>query len=1456
MKRGRRKGGSKDKVFGCDLMEHLAATNQEIPHVLRSCSIFIEEHGIVDGIYRLSGVSSNTQKLRSEFDSEGSPDLYKEVYLQDIHCVSSLCKAYFRELPNPLLTYQLYDHFAEAVAVQLEDERLVKIKEVLKELPEPHFRTLEYLMRHLVRMAKYSNETNMHARNLAIVWAPNLLRSKDIEASGFNGTAAFMEVRVQSIVVEFILTHVAQLFPELDPEPGSTSERRKSLPSPCLLPNQDDTFFKALPFQYPGNMSPGDGPPKMRPYHAIIDGTDKRKGSLKGRKWKSIFNLGGRLHDPRKKKYAPKEKEKTALRPAKSMDSLSSGPYTQEDSKHGSPQLSPLAIPSGTAESGPAGGGSVASGYAVTYRRTGGASVSMVSGGGGAQGTYRSLDPGYGANTDKSQTPSQVTQSRAERRAGMHISGPFSVTVPLHITSGLALGVLQGKRAEEEEPRQGQNEEEQPKKDKQENAEEKETELDDGNVQIDKETGSLNDNNEKKTDIISEGDGEKEVQREDSELEEARPKEKEESTDKGKEDQYLSEEEASNEVQHATDRPSLSEDIDGEDYMVMKGGVIQGPEEDGGQNESPTLLSQEEEHPDHELPLDFQDTFGFLDLMDMPTSNQLNEFSVEPSLDLSPLPLETENVNVDKKNEYSSTENDGEYKSGSEKLGNTNEPTQEENRKMERTDSKEETSTCSQKDSHSSEDENQEDTYFGPDPPSIIVELSNSETVETSCTTDPVINEEPASSNDQQESTDSCVDITESETIIEVKNPELQTIQNKTETDELSVEAEIILHTNMQEQTDGNELEGVVLSEEREVCEKGEDERNARETEEKTIIKGNSMESEHTEGEKNDEGPTNEVDVDKMGKESNIYPQVEQTYLQNEMEDGDVEKQKEGSDSGEENDQQMEEDDVEEEIEAQKDCHLESIAELKEGSVPEELSEEDDQLSEDGKEQQSEKEKDSMREEKHEDPYESDREKPVRPPRKKDGGRGAEPGLPVCRTVIISKQKTYQVKAVPVVPPKPQHSKITAFRQQFQQRDTERQPKPIPPTCTERQQSDRELPKKENENEENRHAEIGDLAENHDCQNTEQEKGTGTDQETQEENKAGQVKKQLKDTKSCQGLEEVIEQDKEEQKQRRGTWDGGSLKKDGQKELDKEAKRTSGISMCFDEAVARATARHRPRKFPRTMSSVDIHSQLASILERFAKGALVEMTKLIDKDSALLRAEIARRQMEVEALLCKLQFAESELRSARQAAASRQSAPNRRSVAVQVTITAALQGCKETHTDTSSVHSSNAKQEDRAESFQIKEERTELMPWENADDIEETRVCWEEERNASNTSGRNDAKPGVIWDSPDLEDFTMRPEASQDTTNTVLGHHSTNASPSPREDNSVHYEYQQTAECDAGQQRLSRLINTNNAALPPVSEQRGDGVGTGEKSSCCASPSKMFNTLKNAHQEHGQAPKA
>ncbi|KAM7028932.1 LOW QUALITY PROTEIN: rho GTPase-activating protein 30 [Acridotheres tristis] len=316
--RARRKGGSRERLFGCDLREHLQRSGQDVPQVLRSCTEFVEQHGVVDGIYRLSGVSSNIQRLRQEFEAQRSPDLSRDVYLQDVHCVSSLCKAYCRELPNPLLTYQLYDKFADAVAIQMEEARLVKIKEVLKELPEPHYRTLEFLMRHLLRMAAHSGRTNMHARNLAIVWAPNLLRSRDIEAAGFNGTAAFMEVRVQSIVVEFILTHVEQLFGDA-PLAGADSPRRS-----LLLPGG------APPPHVPAVLSQGDGPPQMRPYHTIIElGEHRSKGSLKAKKWRSIFNLGRSGHEAKRKPGKVEEKDKcgkVTLRPAKSMDSLSSSP--------------------------------------------------------------------------------------------------------------------------------------------------------------------------------------------------------------------------------------------------------------------------------------------------------------------------------------------------------------------------------------------------------------------------------------------------------------------------------------------------------------------------------------------------------------------------------------------------------------------------------------------------------------------------------------------------------------------------------------------------------------------------------------------------------------------------------------------------------------------------------------------------------------------------------------------------------------------------------------------------------------------------------------------------------------------------------------------------------------------------------------------------------------------------
>ncbi|KAB5548899.1 hypothetical protein PHYPO_G00060960 [Pangasianodon hypophthalmus] len=365
----KQRGILRERVFGCDLGEHLLNSGHDVPQVLKSCTEFIEKHGIVDGMYRLSGIASNIQKLRHEFDSEQIPDLTKDVYIQDIHCVGSLCKLYFRELPNPLLTYQLYEKFSEAVSAATDEERLIKIHDVIQQLPPPHYRTLEFLMRHLSRLAAFSYVTNMHTKNLAIVWAPNLLRSKQIESACFSGTAAFMEVRIQSVVVEFILNHVDVLFsPKLsslirEGAGHNSLSRPKSLlvpsPSTKLLTLEEAQARTQAQINSPVTadskyIEVGEGPAALQgKFHTVIEfPTERKRQPIKSKKspvgsWRSFFNLGKSSSTSKRKLHRnpsePNELKAMALggsrgdtgtlRSAKSEESLSSLHNVEGESK-------------------------------------------------------------------------------------------------------------------------------------------------------------------------------------------------------------------------------------------------------------------------------------------------------------------------------------------------------------------------------------------------------------------------------------------------------------------------------------------------------------------------------------------------------------------------------------------------------------------------------------------------------------------------------------------------------------------------------------------------------------------------------------------------------------------------------------------------------------------------------------------------------------------------------------------------------------------------------------------------------------------------------------------------------------------------------------------------------------------------------------------------------------------
>ncbi|XP_030226136.1 rho GTPase-activating protein 33 isoform X3 [Gadus morhua] len=336
----KQRGILRERVFGCDLGEHLLNSGLDVPQVLVSCSEFLEQHGVVDGIYRHSGVSSNIQKLRHEFDSEIVPDLTKGIYMQDIHCVASLGKLYFRELPNPLLTYQLYDKFADCMGEMTDDERMVKVHDVIQQLPPPHYRTLEYLIRHLSRLATRSGETNMHIKNLAIVWAPNLLRSKEIETAGLVGSDPFREVRVQSVIVEFLLSHVNVLFSDSFTSVGKFTQapgqlhlaRPKSFVSARLLSLEEAQARTQAPLMLQAApLHPLH--PLQEQYHTVLAVQDNRaKKVIKGRKtaasWKTIFDFGkpmriGSLFQPNMAHFGCRV-DSVTLRSAKSEDSLSS----------------------------------------------------------------------------------------------------------------------------------------------------------------------------------------------------------------------------------------------------------------------------------------------------------------------------------------------------------------------------------------------------------------------------------------------------------------------------------------------------------------------------------------------------------------------------------------------------------------------------------------------------------------------------------------------------------------------------------------------------------------------------------------------------------------------------------------------------------------------------------------------------------------------------------------------------------------------------------------------------------------------------------------------------------------------------------------------------------------------------------------------------------------------------
>ncbi|KFO38017.1 Myosin-IXa [Fukomys damarensis] len=164
------------RQFGVEL-SRLTSEDRTVPLVVEKLINYIEMHGLyTEGIYRKSGSTNKIKELRQGLDTDA-----ESVNLDDynIHVIASVFKQWLRDLPNPLMTFELYEEFLRAMGLQERKETIRGVYSVIDQLSRTHLNTLERLIFHLVRIALQEDINRMSANALAIVFAPCILRCPD-----------------------------------------------------------------------------------------------------------------------------------------------------------------------------------------------------------------------------------------------------------------------------------------------------------------------------------------------------------------------------------------------------------------------------------------------------------------------------------------------------------------------------------------------------------------------------------------------------------------------------------------------------------------------------------------------------------------------------------------------------------------------------------------------------------------------------------------------------------------------------------------------------------------------------------------------------------------------------------------------------------------------------------------------------------------------------------------------------------------------------------------------------------------------------------------------------------------------------------------------------------------------------------------------------------------------------
>ncbi|KAF2771978.1 RhoGAP-domain-containing protein [Teratosphaeria nubilosa] len=199
-------GADPSILFGSELELRCAHENRVIPSIVSRCVDEVESRGMdVEGIYRKSGGNTQVKAVQAAFEKDGNYDISDPDL--DIHAVTSALKQYFRKLPTPLITFDVYEIFLEAGQTQDKEKQAYNLRMAVAELPEHHRNCLEYLVQHLARVIAHERENLMTPLNLAVVFAPTIMRPLSIERE-------MSDMQAQRTAVQALLEGHRKVFPE------------------------------------------------------------------------------------------------------------------------------------------------------------------------------------------------------------------------------------------------------------------------------------------------------------------------------------------------------------------------------------------------------------------------------------------------------------------------------------------------------------------------------------------------------------------------------------------------------------------------------------------------------------------------------------------------------------------------------------------------------------------------------------------------------------------------------------------------------------------------------------------------------------------------------------------------------------------------------------------------------------------------------------------------------------------------------------------------------------------------------------------------------------------------------------------------------------------------------------------------------------------------------------------